>query len=167
MQTKEKSTGGTISGSEAVVGDPRSQAELEEERKRRLGTPLLEPCCKTFNPFHYLVRSFKVVARSDNRFVLLCLLTAFGFTVCAVLGELIVQTLYLTHQPFAFTYTSIGYYSASQSLIRGFGVILFTQISFRCWHIPDHTIVVTGLLSAAICYLLIGVVRSAVAVFIV
>jgi len=138
------------------------------EEGRHLGTPLLQQSCwKTLNPFHYLLRSFKVVTRSDERAVLLCLLMAFGFTVCAVLGELIVQALYLTHEPFSFTYTTIGYYSASQSLIRGFGVITFTQISFHCWRMPDHLIVVIGLLSSAICYFLIGVVRSAVAVFLV
>ena len=63
----------------------------EEERRRNLGAPLLEPLWKTLNPFHYLLRSFKVVLRSDNRGVLVCLLTAFGFTVCAVLGEFLLH----------------------------------------------------------------------------
>ena len=82
-------------------------------------------------------------------------------------GELVVQTLYLTNQPFAFNPQTIGYYSAVQSGLRGCGVILMTQLSYRVFRLTDYTLITVGILSQILCYVSIGVARTPLAVFLV
>ena len=120
-----------------------------------------------FNPFFYFRKVYKVIIDRECRRTILPLILAFGFSVCAVLGELIVQTLYLKSKPFNFTYQSIGYYSATQSAIRGIGVILITQLSFHFFHLDDYTLIIIGLVSQMICYVLIGLSRSTSIVYLV
>ena len=120
-----------------------------------------------FNPFFHFRKVYKVIIDRECRRTILPLILAFGFSVCAVLGELIVQTLYLKNKPFNFTYQSIGYYSAAQSAIRGIGVILITQLSFHFFHLDDYTLIIIGLVSQMICYVLIGLSRSTSIVYLV
>ena len=121
----------------------------------------------SFNPFYQFGKVYKVITDRNYRKVVLPLIFAFGLSVCAVLGELIVQTLYLKNKPFYFKFQSIGYYSAAQSAIRGIGVILITQLSFHCFHLGDYTLIIIGLVSQIICYVLIGLSRSTIAVYLV
>ena len=120
-----------------------------------------------FNPFFHFRKVFKVITDRECRRTILPLILAFGLSVCAVLGELIVQTLHLKNKPFSFTYQSIGYYAAAQSAIRGIGVILITQLSFHCFHLGDYTLIIIGLVSQVICYVLIGLSRSTSIVYLV
>ena len=113
-----------------------------------------------FNPFHHLKCVLNVITNRECRHIVLPLLFAMGFSVCAVLGESIVQTLYLKNHPFLFSPQTIGYYSAIQSAIRGIGVILITQLSFHWLHLHDYSLILLGLLSIIVCYVLIGLSRS-------
>ena len=124
-------------------------------------------CGTLFNPFSHLYHVFRVVTSPSCRRVVIPVILSFGLSVCAVYGELVVQTLYLTNQPFAFNPQTIGYYSAVQSGLRGCGVILMTQLSYRVFRLSDYTLVTVGILSQILCYVSIGVARTPLAVFLV
>ena len=124
-------------------------------------------CGQLFNPFSHLQHVFKVVMSPSCRAVVIPVILSFGFSVCAVYGELVVQTLYLTNQPFAFHSRTIGYYSAVQSGLRGVGVIVLTQLSYRVFHFTDYTLIIVGILSQILCYVAIGVARTPLSVFLV
>lgn len=99
--------------------------------------------------------------------MLLPLIFAFGFYEVGLSGEIIVETLYLKNKPFNFSYQSIGYYVAAKLGIRSIGVILITQVSFHCLHLSDYKLLVVGLLSQITCYILIGLSRSTIIVYLV
>ena len=124
-------------------------------------------CGTLFNPFSHLYHVFKVVTSPSCRRVVIPVILSFGLSVCAVYGELVVQTLYLTNQPFAFRPQTIGYYSAVQSGLRGCGVILMTQLSYRIFRLSDYTLITVGILSQILCYVSIGVARTPLTVFLV
>ena len=46
-------------------------------------------------------------------------------------------------------------------------MILITQLSFHCFHLGDYTLIIIGLVSQIICYVLIGLSRSTIAVYLV
>lgn len=123
-------------------------------------------CQGLFNPFAHFKHVFTVVLSPSCCTIVVPVILSFGFSVCAVYGELVVQTLYLTNQPFVFSPQIIGYYSAVQSAIRGLGVILFTQLSYHYFNFSDHTLILIGLLSQVVCYVCIGLARSLLTVFI-
>ena len=124
-------------------------------------------CGQLFNPFSHLYHVFKVVTSPLCRKVVIPVILSFGFSVCAVYGELVVQTLYLTNQPFAFNPQTIGYYSAVQSGLRGVGVIVLTQLSYRVFYWSDYTLITVGIVSQILCYASIGVARTPLAIFVV
>ena len=119
------------------------------------------------NPLTHIKQVVIVVTSSENRCIILPLVIAFGISVCALLGELIVQTLYLQNKPFNLSPKMLGYYSASQSTVRGIGIILVTQLSFRLLNLSDYTLIFIGLSSLISCYFLIGLARSVTTVFLV
>ncbi|XP_065657857.1 proton-coupled folate transporter-like [Hydra vulgaris] len=119
------------------------------------------------NPINHIKKVIMVVTSRENRLIVLPLILAFGVTVCSLLGELIVQTLYLQNKPFNMSPKLLGYYSASQSTVRGIGIIFVTQLSYRLLKLNDYTLILIGLLSLTTCYLLIGLARSVEAVFLV
>ena len=120
-----------------------------------------------FNPFSYIEQVYKVIIKKDYRKMLLPLIFAFGFYEVGLSGEIIVETLYLKNKPFNFSYQSIGYYVAAKPGIRSIGVILITQVSFHCLHLSDYKLLVVGLLSQITCYILIGLSRSTIIVYLV
>ena len=121
----------------------------------------------SFNPFSYIEQVCKVVTEKNYTKMLLPLIFAFGFYEVGLSGEIIVETLYLKNKPFNFSYQSIGYYVAAKLGIRGIGVILITQVSFHYLHLDDCKLLVTGLLSQIISYILIGLSRSTFTVYLV
>ena len=119
------------------------------------------------NPFSYIEQVYNVIIKKDYRKMLLPLIFAFGFYEVGLSGEIIVETLYLKNKPFNFSYQSIGYYVAAKLGIRSIGVILITQVSFHCLHLSDYKLLVAGLLSQITCYILIGLSRSTIIVYLV
>jgi len=148
-----------------LIGSSGSSQEIENELPSNV--PTVNGAMNLFNPFYHFKHVFQVITNKECRRIVLPLILAFGLSVCAVLGELIVQTLYLKNKPFEFSFQEIGYYSAVQSAIRGLGVIVITQLSFRWLHLEDYTLIIVGLISQIVCYLLIGFARSTVVVFLV
>uniref|UniRef100_A0A7M5X3V9 Proton-coupled folate transporter n=2 Tax=Clytia hemisphaerica TaxID=252671 RepID=A0A7M5X3V9_9CNID len=124
-------------------------------------------CNQLFNPFSHFAHVFKVVTSPSCRKIVIPVIFSFGFSVCAIYGELVVQTLYLTNQPFAFSPQTIGYYSAVQSAIRGCGVIIMTQLSYHIFDLSDFSLIVIGIISQMACYISIGLSRTILPVFLV
>ena len=120
-----------------------------------------------FNPCKYIRHVCKVITDRDCRKVILPLVFAFGLNLCGASGEIIVDTLYLKNKPFHFTSQFIGYYAAAKCFIRSVGLMLITQVSFHCLHLSDYKLLAAGLLSQFVCYILIGLSRSTIAVFLV
>lgn len=139
----------------------------EDGHQRKMQGATITSCSNLFNPIAHLQHVFHVVTSHSCRAVVIPIILSFGFSVCAVYGELVVQTLYLQNQPFVFTAQYIGYYSAVQSFIRGFGVILLTQWSYHSARLSDHVLVLIGLISQIVCYISIGIVRKLIPVFLV
>lgn len=119
------------------------------------------------NPFSHYKNIVEVLTEPRWISVVVPLTLAFGFSVCAFVGELIVETLYLKNKPFVFSAQEIGYYVAVQGSIRGVGVIIVTQLSHHCFHFNDYTLIIFGLISQITCFLLIGLARTPTVVFLV
>ena len=153
-----------------ISENPGRETETEallQNQDNDTGTKNLNHPRNVLNPFVHLHKVFLVVIKQEYRKVVLPILCSFGFAVCAVYGELVVQTLFLDNRPFSFTPQTIGYYSAAQSAVRGLGVILVTQLSFRVLKWSDYNMAFVGILSQIICYILIGVSRTNEMAFIV
>ena len=145
---------------------PGNECDIKLTRKQSL-TQSYTYARNLFNPCKYFRRVCKVITDKDCRKVILPLVFAFGLSLCGVSGEIIVDALYLKNKPFNFTPQFIGYYAAAKCLIRSVGLILITQVSFHCLHLSDYKLLVTGLLSQFVCYIMIGLSRSTIAVFLV
>lgn len=107
----------------------------------------------------------KVTTDPRHRHIVQPLLLAFSFSICAVVGELMVSILYMTNRPFNMASTTLGYYMASQALVRGLGVIVITQVTHRCCHMSDWTLIKMGLVSQIVNYLLLGLSRTTLQIF--
>lgn len=120
--------------------------------------------------FGYISKPFAVVMDADDNMssgVVVPMLCAFGVAIVAIVGERVVQTLYLRNQPFFFTPKMIGYYISLQAGIRGVGAVVSTQMLYRVFKVNDFCMVIIGLISHILVLVLTGLSTAVLTVYLV
>jgi len=118
-----------------------------------------------FKPHKQIYEVYKLVTAKKRRHLVLPPLFAFSFVVYAFVGELTTTALYLKGDPLSFTPDFIGYYYASQGIIRSVGVVVTTQFAYRVLKASDINVLLFGIFSQIVCYVLIGTSKTKLAVF--
>ena len=118
-----------------------------------------------FKPHLHIKCVFQIITAKERRRFILPPLFAFSLSIFGFVGELTTTALFLKGKPLHLGPDFVGYYYASQGLIRGISIILITQITYRCFPIKDINLILIGLLSQIFCFLSIGASSSTLAVF--
>ena len=116
-------------------------------------------------PHKQIYKVYKLLSCKERRHLILPPLLAFTFIIYALVGELTITTLYLKSNPLAFTPDVIGYYFATQAVIRSVGLLLITQFAHRVLKASDINILLFGIITQIACYVSIGVSRNTLSIF--
>ncbi|XP_066916457.1 lysosomal proton-coupled steroid conjugate and bile acid symporter SLC46A3-like [Clytia hemisphaerica] len=121
--------------------------------------------CDLFKPHKQIYLVYNLLSCKERRHLILPPLFAFSFVIYAFIGELTITSLYLKSDPLAFTPDYIGYYYASQAVIRSLGILLVTQFAYRVLKASDVNVLLFGIATQIMCYVLIGFSRDTLSVF--
>ena len=119
-----------------------------------------------FKPHKQIYLVYKLITGKERRHLILPPLIAFIFIIYGFVGELTITSLYLKSDPLALSPDFVGYYYATQAVIRSLGVVLTTQIATRVFKASDINVLLFGTLSQILCYVLIGFSKEATTVFV-
>lgn len=137
----------------AAINKENVDEDAEEEESEPIRAKF---SLQLLNPYTQIKQVFKVITAKENRKMVLPPLLAFTFSIYAYVGDLTVTALYLKGPPFLMAADYVGYYYANQAFIRGIGVIMVTQLSYRVFHLSDMNLMLFGIASEAITYTAIG-----------
>ncbi|XP_066929248.1 lysosomal proton-coupled steroid conjugate and bile acid symporter SLC46A3-like [Clytia hemisphaerica] len=121
--------------------------------------------CDLFMPHKQIYLVYKLLSSKGIRHLILPPLLAFTFIIYAFVGELTLTSLYIKNEPLALEPDFIGYYYASQATIRCFGCLATTQIATRILKASDINVLLFGVVSQMVSYILIGLSKSELSVF--
>ena len=119
-----------------------------------------------FKPHKQIYLVYKLVTSKERRNLILPPLVAFIFIMYGFVGEVTINSLYLKSNPLSLSPDYVGYYYASQATIRGLGVVLTTQIAERVFKVKDVNLLLFGVFSQIVCYILIAFSKNTLEVFV-
>ena len=117
------------------------------------------------NPFKLIKQVFKVIINNENRMSISLLMVLYFCSVCVLASDNYVIPLYLKNAPFNFNAEWVGYYIALFSGVGGTSLLVLSFIS-HCFYISDYFIILLGLISQVILYILTGIARGVVLLFV-
>lgn len=118
------------------------------------------------NPFKLIKQVFKVIINNENRMLISLIMVLYFCSVCVLASDNYIIPLYLKNAPFNFSAEWIGYYIALFSGVGGTSLLVLSFIT-HCFDISDYFVILLGLISQVILYILTGVTRGVVLLFVV
>ena len=143
-----------------------SDSTCEKEIQTKTANPETRKLnCQLFMPHKQIYLVYKLLSSKERRHLILPPLLAFTFIIYAFVGELTMTSLYIKNEPLALEPDFIGYYYASQAAIRCFGCLATTQIATRILKASDINVMLFGMASQIVSYILIGLSKDKLSVF--
>lgn len=113
----------------------------------------------------YFKQIFGLAKLMRERKTIVLMIISFVLIIFGVLGETLIQALYLKRNPFSLTTMEVGYYLAVQGISRFIGTVIISQVSFYCLSCNDFSLMVIGGISQILSHITIGLSKTKLEVF--
>lgn len=117
------------------------------------------------NPFKLMKQVYQVIVNNESKTPMFFLLITNFCSACVLAGDIYVLPLYLKNAPFNFSPEWIGYYITLYNGVGGISLGVLHVIT-HVFQVSDILIILLGIASQATLYILTGIARGIVLLFI-